>query len=276
MERVEQPGTIATQPPESWSRLRLGLRLTYLGVTILFVASLLLVLLVLAPVLLRSGAGRGAGQFTVTALLLRGGVCILLSAGLLALAGEAILCTVPVAWGLRGWAFGAAALGVCGRLFALVAVAAAIAAYRSALAPPADDFGPGDVPLDQLGSFVWLLATVAVGVAALGEVVLLSLTLRALAMTLGDDKLARRAADYARFFVTFTIPMTALNVLAGPALPILFPSLSANKEIWSTLNVLWIAELIALQILLGQLCGLVGDTRDAVALARESSSGRGR
>jgi hypothetical protein len=108
------------------------------------------------------------------------------------------------------------------------------------------------------------------GLAAVAEVVCVALFLRAVARFLGAKLLARRAGEYARFFVTFTALLFALNYFSGYLLR-LAPGDPESKS--RMVPVLLVVELACFLILAAQFLGLVKDTRDTVERARTNTSG---
>lgn len=241
----------------SWMGVSRGLARARLGLQIAFGGTLAILLAIVMRIVSLGGA---SGSET---LLLYGGLLVILPAGLVVLAGEGLLCTGPPDCGVRGWAKATFILGLVGRLLALLAVVDLLVVLCQLNASIRGAGGPGEHLFFALW-LIWQLALAAAGVTTFGEMILLALTVRATALSVGDPELARRAFAYARFFIPFTFLLTVLFVLSVTLLPMLTAMFQSSRDYWELAVGLLLAALVSLAILLGQFSRLLGDTYDAV------------
>jgi hypothetical protein len=266
----EVPVRAALSP--AWAAAQGALTVLHAGLVVTFLGSLAIAV-ALAAALLRQASGPAGGDGSPVpdwAPLLQGlGALAILAGSVVYLVGQCMACAAPTEAGARGWAIGALVAGLVSRLLAGLALLLLVLAFLSgasaAAAGPDDLFEaeraarPAPVP-----RFLWLVA-LASGLAGLTEVVHVALFLRALAQVLGEKVLVRRAGEYARFFVTFTVGIGLLNYFAVPLLALIPGDLDVKMRL---IPVALIGELICFLILFGQFIALVRDTRDAIARVR--------
>jgi hypothetical protein len=222
------------------------------GLNVAFLASFLIVLAVVMAL-----PGSASGAFAAFVVLALGPVGCL-AGGFVTLVGQAAACSAPAETRARGWAVGSLVLGLCSRAFGGAAVL--LAAFHLVAPQGGADF-PRFLPL------TWV-ALAGSALAGLAEVVYLALFLRALAIFLGEELLARRAGDYARFSVTFTAVIWAANGSYG-ILQLAFPDRLASVVPFIPAVVL--VELVCFLILFADFVSLIQDTRRAVARARTNA-----
>jgi hypothetical protein len=255
------------------------LNVLHTGLVMTFVGSLAIAA-ALAAALLRQASGPAGGDGSAApnwASLLQGlGALAILAGSVVYLVGQCMACAAPAEAGARGWAIGALVAGLVSRLLAGLAVLLVVLAFLSGASAAAGGkdglFEAERAARPALGPlFLWLVF-LASGLAGLTEVVHVALFLRALAQVLGEKMLARRAGEYARFFVTFSVGIGLLNYFAVPLLGLIPGDLDTKMRL---IPVAIIGELICFLILFGQFIALVRDTRDAVTRARGPAGDRG-
>ncbi|HYT89844.1 MAG TPA: hypothetical protein VEL76_14135 [Gemmataceae bacterium] len=265
----EAPAPAGLVPPD-WNKASRGLGWTHVGLQLGFFGALAIVLGTLVLLFQQHASGPPREPSLLATLLVWGGLLTILPAGLVVLVGEAQLCMGPTDCGVRGWAIATFILGLLGKLLALLAAGALFVALQQPHGPQLHDFGPPEpMPPPFALWFIWQLAIAAAAVANLGETVLLTLTLRALALAADNPKLAQRALAFARFFVPFVLVLAALHFLSGPLLQLLPEHPHTPDTKTQVASVLLIGELVCLLVLMAQFVRLVSDTRDGVASARD-------
>jgi hypothetical protein len=250
----------------------------HVGLLVGFLGSVALTIGLAFPMLGIASASPGAPPVTLPGLaqvlIGVGGLAVLVS-WVVSLIGQCLCCAAPAEAGARGWAASAVAFGVLSGLLIVLAVLLAMfsAQGRTEAVAKADDFPAGQpqeaIPRRPLPpQLLWLM--VCGGVAALAEVVCLGLFVRALARFLGERRLAQRAGECARFFVTFTLVVAALNYFSGDLLAALPGEMETKVRM---IPLLLVVELVCFLILYAQLLGLVKETRDMVVRGRAAGNG---
>jgi hypothetical protein len=252
-------GEPAAPLPEEWRAVGLGLKMLRAGLISLFVSLLVLGVTVFGPLAIRVSS-----RFETTALplvLMVGWFLGLLTAGLVILAGEAVLWAAPKRSRVGSWALVAFLLGLCGRILAILASFGA--PFTSFVPTLSEHVGFSVTPAWSVW-LSWLLA-VAAALASLAEIFLLGLGLSELAYSLGRIELGRRAVLFARFFLGFVLLLAGLSLLLA-LIPKFMPvEGGVVQDLWTLLVGLVACAILCILILLSQLIGIVTETLAAVS-----------
>jgi len=268
------PGLAALPAPAlstGWAGVQNALTVLHVGLVLGFLGSLALVIGFAVPLLEVAGGHKGAPVATWVGPLMTVGGLAFLAGWVIRLVGQCTACSTPAESGARGWALRSMAFGLISLIAGVLATAMLVFAVGGVDGGLEGAKGGQVQPQAVPGRAVFFLmgfglaALVASGLAALAEVVCLALCLRAVARFLGASLLARRAGEYARFFVTFAVMLFALNVLSG----FLLGAIPGDPETKARMvPILLVMEMVCYLILAAQLLGLVRETRDTVAHAR--------